>query len=252
MAPRLSQAADGVMLSWLEPTERGHKLMWSRWRGHWTEAHVVVERDGMFANWADVPGVVEGGDGALYAHWLRRSGASPYAYDIAMLRSLDGLTWADLGKLNDDDVQGEHGFVSYVPIDTGVRAYWLDGRDAGAHMMSLRTSTVGERVAPSTIVDSSVCDCCNTAATMTDSGPMVAYRDRTRREVRDIWVAGGGRDEPSPVHRDDWVIHGCPVNGPAIEARDGLSVVAWFTAGGGSRCSPHSHQMQGARSARRS
>jgi hypothetical protein len=33
-----------------------------------------------------------------------------------------------------------------------------------------------------------------------------------------------------PVHNDGWKIHGCPVNGPAVDARDRHVAVAWFTA----------------------
>jgi hypothetical protein len=35
---------------------------------------------------------------------------------------------------------------------------------------------------------------------------------------------------PVPVHRDNFKIEGCPVNGPAIAARGKDVVVAWFTA----------------------
>jgi hypothetical protein len=35
---------------------------------------------------------------------------------------------------------------------------------------------------------------------------------------------------PIPVHRDNFKIEGCPVNGPSIAARGRDVVVAWFTA----------------------
>ena len=61
---------------------------------------------------------------------------------------------------------------------------------------------------------------------------MVAYRDRTTEEVRDINVVrldNGTWSDPMTVHRDDWHIAGCPVNGPAIAANDDELVVAWYT-----------------------
>ena len=36
-----------------------------------------------------------------------------------------------------------------------------------------------------------------------------------------------------PVHADGWTINGCPVNGPAVAARDRHVAVAWFTASAG-------------------
>jgi hypothetical protein len=61
---------------------------------------------------------------------------------------------------------------------------------------------------------------------------VVAYRDRSPDEIRDIYIVrsqGDGWSQPALVHRDNWKINGCPVNGPAISAQ-GLDVaVAWFT-----------------------
>ncbi|HZW09212.1 MAG TPA: hypothetical protein VFF69_04850 [Phycisphaerales bacterium] len=238
-AYRLSPASEGLLLSWHEPGDEGVRLCWSRLTdAGWCGARVVTaQRTGVVANWADVPAVVEGGDGAMYAHWLRSGGGA--SYDIVALRSTDGgETWRELGQLNDDDVKGEHGFVSYVAHEDGVRAYWLDGREiSGGHgesdahtgRMTLRTALVGETIAPSELVDDSVCDCCNTAAAATPSGPVVVYRDRAHGEIRDISIAGGGLGGIGAVHEDGWVMPGCPVNGPAIAADGERVVVVWYT-----------------------
>ena len=37
---------------------------------------------------------------------------------------------------------------------------------------------------------------------------------------------------PQPVYNDNWVINGCPVNGPKADAKNNTVVVAWFTAAG--------------------
>ena len=44
------------------------------------------------------------------------------------------------------------------------------------------------------------------------------------RHIENQWQAG------LAVSNDGWVISGCPVNGPAIDAIDDLLVIAWFTA----------------------
>jgi hypothetical protein len=241
-AYRLSPASDGLILSWQEAGEAGVRLCWSRLtEAGWSQPRTVMEqRTGVVTNWADVPAVVEGGDGALYAHWLRTSGPGA-SYDILALRSADGETWRELGQLNDDDVKGEHGFVSYVPQPHGLRAYWLDGREMGgashgathAGKMTLRTATVGETIGGSELLDDSVCDCCNTAAAPTPDGPIVAYRDRAPGEIRDISVAGEGVGSIHPVHEDGWMMPGCPVNGPAIASDGERVVVAWYTGAPG-------------------
>ncbi len=68
---------------------------------------------------------------------------------------------------------------------------------------------------------------------MTDDGPVVVYRDRSDREIRDIALVRltpEGWTEPLPVHEDGWSIDACPVNGPAVAARGRNVAVAWFTA----------------------
>ena len=35
-------------------------------------------------------------------------------------------------------------------------------------------------------IDASTCDCCGTDAALTDTGPLLVYRDRTKDEIRDI------------------------------------------------------------------
>src|SRR5690606_16451429 len=84
-----------------------------------------------------------------------------------------------------------------------------------------------------TLLDARACDCCQTDVGLTTSGPVVVYRDRSEREVRDIAVVrrvGGTWTEPQRIHADDWVIDACPVNGPQVAARGDTVVVAWFTA----------------------
>ena len=86
------------------------------------------------------------------------------------------------------------------------------------------------------MLDARVCDCCQTAAVGVGNGAVVvAYRDRSAGEVRDIFTVrfdGTRWTEPVAVHDDRWVIPGCPVNGPALAAYGDRVAVAWFTAAG--------------------
>jgi hypothetical protein len=87
-------------------------------------------------------------------------------------------------------------------------------------------------------IDGRVCECCPTSAVATADGVLAAYRDRSDREVRDIYTSrleNGKWTKGTPVHDDGWEIDGCPVNGPALSARGQQAVIAWFTSknGGG-------------------
>jgi hypothetical protein len=90
---------------------------------------------------------------------------------------------------------------------------------------------------PEELLDGRTCDCCQTAATrLGDGRAVLVYRDRSPDEVRDIYAIRGSEgdwEEPRPVARDGWVMPQCPVNGPAIAAREDTLAVAWFTAADG-------------------
>jgi hypothetical protein len=135
--------------------------------------------------------------------------------------------------------QRQHGFVSFVPTSDGkLGAIWLDGRKMdkdGFGDMGLIYSTIGNdgKVGAETTLDSRVCECCQTSVTSTPDGMIAAYRDRSAKEIRDIYVArfSNGKWSPGvPVANDGWEIDGCPVNGPAISSSGRNVAVAWFTA----------------------
>lgn len=236
-SPHLAVTPGGDLLAtWLEKAgEEGARVQFSRYAsGAWTQA-VTLPAGELFGNWADFPGVVaEDGGSTLLSHWLEKVGPETYAYAVKLARSTDGgATWSPAGLLHQDASPTEHGFVSWLSTGSGAVAFWLDGREMpGGGPMTLRTGEVAARALSDERLDGKVCDCCNTDAAWAADGPVVAYRDRSDREIRDIRLlrktAEGWKE--SPVHEDGWQIHGCPVNGPAVAAEGRRVAVAWYTA----------------------
>ena len=245
VAPRLVTDAEGhPVLTWVEPTATGHALRLSRWAGDgWSAADTRAEGGDWFVNWADSPGVVPRSDGQMLAHTLvMHPDGGVYAYDVGV--EMPGGTGA---LLNTDGGAAEHGFVSGVALaDARTALVWLDGREqGGGHehgggAMTLRTVTLsadGTRRGE-TVLDERTCDCCPTAAVATPSGLVVAYRDRSENEIRDIAVVrqvDGAWTDPAIPHADGWRIEGCPVNGPALAASGGRVALAWYTGGDSTR-----------------
>jgi hypothetical protein len=241
--PHVADAGEHAILSWVEPGDSGHVLRFAQWDGaEWAEPRTVAEGTGWFVNWADFPSVVALDGNDLAAHWLQRSAAGTYAYDVMVSRSRDGgATWSEGVRPHSDGTPTEHGFVSLFPMDGDVGVVWLDGRkfaERGAapvtNEMTVRYATLGGPTATAeSVLDERACDCCQTAVAMTARGPLIAYRDRSPDEIRDISVTrlvDGAWTEPRTLHDDNWQIDACPVNGPQADARGDDVAIAWFTA----------------------
>jgi hypothetical protein len=236
--PNLAAGPDGVYLTWLQRVEEDrHRLAFARWDGaSWSEPTSIMERAGLFVNWADFPSMAVLADGTMAAHWLQRTGPGPYAYDVHIALSTDGgRSWSDDVVPHRDGVQTEHGFVSLFPYADGFGAVWLDGRempDGGPMTLRFTTLSRDGALGEEVLLDPMVCECCQTGAAIARTGPIVVYRGRTGEEVRDILITrheDGAWTAPRTVHEDQWVIPGCPVNGPAVAADGDRVVVAWFT-----------------------
>jgi len=128
--PHVAEDGGDALLSWVEPADGGHALRFARRAGsRWTAPQTVALGSDWFVNWADFPSIVSLGGGRLAAHWLQRSGAGTYAYDVMVSRSADdGATWSTPIMPHTDGTATEHGFVSLFSEDDGLGIVWLDGR----------------------------------------------------------------------------------------------------------------------------
>lgn len=246
--PHLAAGGGQVAMSWLQALPQGgFGLQYARWSdGAWGSAATVASGDDWFVNWADFPSVVPLGTRKWAAHWLQQKPGSVHSYDVRIAVSGDdGTEWSAPMSPHDDGTPTEHGFVTLYASGESMQAVWLDGRHTGgghehaaggAGAMTVRGATIGtdgRRTGTDVEIDSRACDCCQTDAALTAEGPVVVYRDRSDREVRDIALVrhGDGQwSEPVHVHDDGWQIDACPVNGPAVDASGRTVAVAWFTA----------------------
>jgi hypothetical protein len=251
--PQLTVSARGVLLSWIERAGARATLKFAeRTATGWTPAQTAASGDDWFVNWADVPSVLRLDDGRLVAHWLQKSGSETYAYDVRLAFSTDeGRTWSPPVTPHHDGTKREHGFASLFQMPgRALGLVWLDGRamasamghgsshDAAAQgAMSVRFATFDSAAKQTSeaAVDTRVCECCPTTAAVTSDGPIVAFRNRSDDEIRDIYVSRlekGSWTEPRAVFHDGWKIPGCPVNGPMLSARGQQVALAWFTGRG--------------------
>ncbi|WP_064966533.1 hypothetical protein [Tenacibaculum ovolyticum] len=249
--PSLHTTKEGVLtLSWVKKVNDSiTQLNYTQLNhGKWETSKEIIKGKNWFVNWADFPSITSNNDNLL-THFLKKSSKETFSYEIKLNLLAKGKEkWTTNLTLHNDNTKTEHGFVSALPYNTGFFLTWLDGRNTGSNAaktnnnhaghsgtMTLRSAEVSPEgiVTNSTLLDTKTCSCCQTTAAITKNGPIVLYRDRTDNEIRDIAITryiNGKWITPQPIYNDQWLIKGCPVNGPKVDAIENNVAVAWYTA----------------------
>jgi len=247
--PSLFASDSNLYISWVRiGNDTTSELYYSKLnpKMQWAMPQLINQGSNWFVNWADFPALVEN-QGVLLSHILQKSSPETFSYDVKLQVLPKGARqWSLDLPLHQDSTLTEHGFVSLVPYtSTSFFSSWLDGRETGggshdhaAHAggpMSIRAAEIdlNGKVLWDELLDAKTCDCCQTSAAITDLGPVVVYRNRSDREIRDIAITrllDGKWTEPAIINPDGWEISGCPVNGPKVVAKGSNLLVGWFTA----------------------
>ena len=199
---RLAAGADGTpVLSWLEPAGDGVALRYAVFEaGAFGEPREITRGEDLFVNWADLPSVQPITADVWAAHWLRFAPDSAGAYHVATAVSGDGgRTWSAPVQLNDDSAVAEHGFVELFAWNDRVRRVLARrpaarrvvvrraGQAARHELARRRARLLGpgrrardRRRARLRLLPAGSSD--------DGAGPVVAYRDRTPEEIRDVVV----------------------------------------------------------------
>ncbi|MGH2571577.1 MAG: sialidase family protein, partial [bacterium] len=227
--------------SWVEPSPAGSALRVAALRsGAWSAPRTVASGADWVVHGADIPSAAVAAGETIAAHWRVRAPGGGHAYHVRVSASRDGgITWSAPVSPHADGSATEHGFVSVVPLADGFVVAWLDGRETaggGATALMAAELRADGTVGAETILDARACDCCPTDAVRTRTAALVAYRDRSESDVRDISICRmdpetGRWEDPRTVHADGWRIAGCPVDGPALAAAGETVACAWFTLG---------------------
>ncbi|MCB1042878.1 MAG: hypothetical protein KDC35_08060 [Acidobacteria bacterium] len=234
LAAHMAISTDAIHLVWIEPKSKDcGDVQYAAWDGEtWTEPQSVRSGCSLFINWADTPKVAAV-DGWALVTWPERMGEGTYEYGVYASRRMDGV-FGEPFWLHESRTPAEHGFVSMAPLNDKIMAVWLDG----AHMvtggaMELHARWVSPtQLGPEQQVDDHTCECCSTSLAARGQGLEVVYRNKTDDHVRDSYAAtwvDGNWTEGHAIQDDQWVIEGCPVNGPVNAPHGSQTARAWFT-----------------------
>lgn len=212
---------------------------------NWSTPETIAKGNDWFVNWADYPMIAIDREENKIAHYLAKSSAGTYSYDVnVVLKPRDSTNWSNSIIPHTDGTPTEHGFVTMLPNnDASFTLAWLDGRNTGGgdhsehgsgSAMTIRSAVLDMdgKLSQESELDERICDCCQTSGIMTKAGPVFVYRDRSVDEVRDMAYVSKINGEwlaPKLVAEDNWSISGCPVNGPKMAATENTAAVAWYT-----------------------
>jgi hypothetical protein len=238
--PNWAVAADGsVLLSWVEPVKDGaYNLKYAVRRGAaWSEARTIATGRRFWRHPAEVPELLSLSDGTLLAHWVENGKDSSDSEFIFVSSSRDGTHWTEPVMAHKDRTPVQHGLASIVasgPAEASI--LWLQalkGEDGPVSLMRTIVGTDGKEIKEEQL-DSDVCACCPTSVVKTAKGLLVAYRDHSSKDIRDIAVLrfeGGKWSTSKIVNPDNWEINACPTNAASAAAKDNRVAIAWYTEG---------------------
>lgn len=243
--PRLTRGADGsILLSWVEPGV-SPRLRAARFDGRkWIDPITVCARPTRIGHWADTPLVLASDGPALAATWVEPMPGGEEATALLVSASTDGgAHWSEPVRPYATTAAAEFGFGSLFSLPHRFGVAWLDGRayaegpESSTAAARLSASYLSDGPAHERVLDPRVCDCCPTSIATSGADVYLAYRDRSPEDVRDIHLVRGRIEADSvawsgetAVAEDGWRVAGCPVNGPAVVAREKLVAVAWYSA----------------------
>jgi hypothetical protein len=236
--PNWAVAADGsAMLSWVERATTGtYSLRYAIRRGAaWSEARTIIAGRRFWRHPAEVPELLSLSDGTLLAQWVEKSDESSEVEFILVSSSRDGIHWTAPSIAHKDRTPQQHGLASIVesaPHEASI--LWLQalkGEDGPVSLMRTIVGADGKEVKEEEL-DADVCSCCPTSVVKTAKGILVAYRDHTSKDIRDIAVLRFENAKWSAskiLNADKWEISACPVNAASAAAKDNRVAIAWYT-----------------------
>lgn len=228
------------ILSWVEPAkDDSSALRYSiRKGGAWSAPRTIAANRKFFHHPAEMPNMTALKDGTLIAEWIEQPNESSEAEFVYVSASHDGIRWSTPVMASHDKSKAQHGLASIIPTgDHEASIFWLQalkGEDGPVSLMQSVISSNGTELKEQEL-DADVCSCCPTSVVKTAHGILVAYRDHTKDNIRDISVTrleNGHWTAAKTVFADKWQIDACPVNAASAAASGDKVGIAWYTASG--------------------
>ena len=199
------------------------------------EQNTAIHEEGM-------PKIAIKSDGTIIAMFEVNSPTpdNGWAGFIHYIQSFDkGKSWTQPLCVHADTSAGKsRSFADITRLGNGeIGATWLDapgGNKEGGRPVKFAKTNGRNGFGNERLVDSLACECCRTAISSNDGKISIVFRDIIDDNIRDISVSTSSDNGEtfSPAFSfsdDDWVINGCPHNGPSVVNSKENVYAAWFT-----------------------
>jgi hypothetical protein len=237
------------VISWCEKNKVGKNFFFiSFFNGNKsafdTAIAVPIEQNAVFME-EGMPKVAVKSDGTVIAVYETNAPTKQngWAGFVHYIQSFDkGKTWTQPLCVHEDTSSGKtHSYAAIARLSDGeIGACWLDeslgNKDQGRAIKFAKTN--GRNGFQNEIlIDSFACQCCRTAISSDDKGNVsILFRNILPGSVRDIAACTSSDNGKTFSHagsfsNDDWVVNGCPEDGPSVANKNKNTYAAWFTGG---------------------
>ncbi len=233
-----SKSSTGApLLSWTEEQKNGsYTLRYAVREGaKWSAPRTIAANRRFFRHPAELPGIVALRNGTLLAHWVEMPEESSEKEFLYVSASTDGIRWSAPVLAHKDRSPVQHGLASIAATgDNEASLLWLEALEGEDGPVTMKRSLVNAagQITKEESLDTDVCACCPTSVVKTARGVLVAYRDHTSEDIRDISTLRfeNGRWTPSKnLNPDRWKLNACPINAAIAAATGDQVAVAWYT-----------------------
>lgn len=218
---------------------------WDRKQQQFGARHAIPIPKNTSIHEEGMPKIAYKGDGTMLVFFETSTPAVGQMWgigDILTSQSKDkGKTWSKPTSIYPQKPKNYSiSFSGITPLNNGEVGITClgtnqDSTEVGRPVLFIQTK--GDALVSPVTVTQNACECCRTALSTDKNGRIsIAFRDLNSKEVRDISystsIDGGmlfhhNRD----FSKDNWVLDGCPHNGPSIKTSNSKNYVVWSTGG---------------------
>lgn len=239
---------DVPVISWIEYMEDDLPLMyyakWDDKLDNFGKYKSIPIPDNTSTHEEGMPKIVFKSDGTLMVIYESSTPVPGKKWGVTDLRYIktidDGKNWtASESVIQNRNIEASQSFSGISRLGDGeIGVAWLDtyqDSTTKSRPVKFARTEKGKGFGKSILLDEKACECCRVAVTGDAKGNIaVAYRDLADESIRDISIVhskdnGKTFNAPQDFTDEQWMVEGCPHNGPSLAKHGENTFATWFS-----------------------